>query len=164
MCLQVCVCWLQVSLGFHSFDRRNTLIFSPMARCQVNTPLYQSIAYFTMRHQEFLLNTAMHCFCGALWIIHQPSVASETESKTNKMNTLPVMRQFAMNQISPCAQSVLSRERIISERPQGGGSVEGACDCWVMIFPIWHCSQWPRELTGSSPKSSSVTTCVCLEH
>lgn len=30
------------------------------------------------------------------------------------------------------------------------GEVDGAWDCWVMVFLIWHFSQWPHEL-GHQP-------------
>lgn len=116
----VCVFWLNVPRGNSSFDRRSPPPFKPYGTLSGEHTTVSINIIFHFETWRGLLYTVMHCSCGALCIIHQPSLAAETESQTNKINILPLMWQCAMHQILLCAQRIISQGRIISEWPQGG--------------------------------------------
>ncbi len=66
-----------------------------------------------------------------------------------------------MHQILLCAQRI-NQERIITERPQGGGS--GRC-LGLLGNDIFHLAfHSVATLVGALAKSPSTTTWACLEH
>lgn len=104
----------------------------------------------------------VHCHALLLWYpLHNTSTfpwQQKPRAKPNKINILPVLWQCAMHQILPCAQRIISQERIFSERPQRVGEVRGT---WYWGDDISHLAS--QSVGRMSWGTSQISEHNCLD-